>query len=207
MLGANWRSRLQLLAYAAIGFLSVLMFDRASADDTPTPLPASPDTMLAPAVVVAAGADSIDPNAVTRVTAFPPTGSRSGTGFALDDGRIATVAHALVDARRVDIGEPGSSPETIDLLAQPARAVIDPDHDMAVVTGVGLPGRLTVSARGVVAGDPVVVAGFGRDQRLQVTTGSVVGRSPGSAYGVEHPDVYAIGVSVSEGWSGGPVTT
>ena len=182
------------------------MFDRASADDTPTPLPALPDTSLAPAVVVAAGADSIDPNAVTRVTAFTATGSRSGTGFALDDGRIATVAHALVEARSVQIGELGAATESIDLAVEPNQATVDRANDLAVVTSSGLAGHLTIADSEVTAGDEVVVAGFGRDQRLQVVAGSVVGRSPGSAYGVDHPDLYAIGITVSEGWSGGPVT-
>ena len=197
-------SRLQVLASAAIGFVAVVLFDRASAGDTPTPASAAPDTVLAPAVVVAAGADFIDTNSVTRVTGITDTGTRSGTAFALDDGRVATVAHALVDARRISLGVDGGSEDAM-VVDSGARIAIDRDNDLAAISGPELAGQLRVASAPVTIGQVVGLAGFGRDERIQVVTGAVIGRSPGRDYGVDHPDVLAIDAPVAEGWSGGPV--
>ena len=201
---APGRSRLQLLTSAAIGFIAVVLFDRASAGDTPTSVPASPDTVLAPAVVVAAGADFIDTNSVTRVVGTSSAGSRSGTAFALDDGRIATVAHALIDARNIRLGV-GPDAGDLDSADGNTRVVIDRGNDLAAIAGAGLPAQLTSASEPAAVGQNVAVAGLGRDERIGVVTGAIVGRSPGSAYGVAHPDVFAISAPVSEGWSGGPV--
>lgn len=201
---APGRSRLQLLTSAAIGFIAVVLFDRASAGDTPTPAPAAPDTVLAPAVVVAAGADFIDTNAVTRVVGTSGAGSRSGTAFALDDGRIATVAHALIDARNIRLG---IGPDAGDLESAGSDVAISIDgvNDLAAIAGAELPRQLAASNEPASVGQTVAIAGIGRDERIRVITGAIIGRSPGGAYGVEHPDVFAIGAAVSEGWSGGPV--
>lgn len=184
--------------------MAVVFFDRASAGDTPTPAPALPDTVLAPAVVVAAGADFIDTNSVTRVVGTAGDGSRSGTAVALDDGRIATVAHALVDVRRIRIGV-GPAASDVTLEAHGIAVAVDDENDLAAITGVELPAQLEVATEPAFVGQTVAVAGLGRDERIMVVTGTIIGRSSGADYGVRHPDVYAVSAPVSEGWSGGPV--
>ena len=65
---ASLRLKIQMLVGTAFGFLVVVMFGVASADETPSSqIPAMP-AELAPAVVVAAGADSINTNAVGPVS-------------------------------------------------------------------------------------------------------------------------------------------
>ena len=189
---------------AAFGFATVVLIGAASADETPTSVPAQPDTSLAPAVVVAAGADTLDTNAVIRITAYSATKTQTGTAFWVDDGRVATVAHALVDARGIGLGEPDDR-ELFALDGPDAiESSIDSLHDVAAFIGSG-PSNLAVSFEPLAPGDSVALAGFARDERIEVITGHITSRGPGTDYGIARPDIYAISAEVTAGWSGGPV--
>ena len=83
----------------ASGFLLVMAVGVASADVNSSAQALSTENVpveLAPAVVVAAGADSIDVNAIARISAVHDDRISFGTGFQLDDGRVATVALSLI---------------------------------------------------------------------------------------------------------------
>lgn len=192
-----------MLIGMTFGILLVVAIGVASADDTPTSYPALPDVELVPAAVVAAGADSIDLNAVARLTTFG-TLVQHGTAFQLDDGRIGTVAHALVDARRASLGEG----EVVPLPLKDGSAeltAISRLHDVSAVEATILPSALSVSPQAAVVGQQVALAGFPDDGRATTTTGTIISRTSGADYGIGRPDVYVISATVERGWSGGPV--
>jgi S1-C subfamily serine protease len=194
-----------MLVGAASGFLMVLFIGVASADGTPASAPALPDVSLAPAVVVAAGADSIDTNAVTRLTAFTAAGTGHGTGFQVDDGRIATVAHALIDVRGVGLGEPDDQ-LLISLDGEGAAPLgLSPVNDLAAFVYPTDLSALPIASNPAQTGDVVALGGFARNARLEVVTGQVIGRGSGADYGLVQPDVLVIDAPVVPGWSGGPV--
>lgn len=159
---------------------------------------------LAPAVVVAAGADSIDANAIARVSASHDGQIEFGTGFQLDDGRIATVAHALVDARTVRFGTANAAIELDDPNLN-TDVSISRLNDLATLTGGPLASAFTVASQPAEIGDSVALAGIPEDGRIHVRTGEVIARTDGNNYGLGRPDVYAISTSVDVGYSGGPV--
>jgi len=185
-----------MLVGMAFGFLIVVMIGVASADETPSSDPALP-VELASAVVVAAGANSLDTGAVASISADTGDTIERGTAFELDDGRIATVAHALIDARQVQVN--GMDVDSTD-------AVITRQHDLASLpVTVALARSLSVADEDAVIGQTVALAGVGRDGRLTVVTGEIIARTSGSGYGVGRPDVFAISAEIEGGWSGGPV--
>jgi len=186
---------------ATFGFLIVLLIGIASADDTPTSAPVQPDIQLASAVVVAAGADTT----VAKLTIYKASSVEYGTSFRVDDGRIATVAHALIDARGVGLGE-AESRVLIPLAGENAvPSKIDSTNDVAsFIAEVTMPG-LTISETSAQPGDVVALAGFPRGGRMEIVTGEIIARTSGAAYGIERTEVYAIAAPVTEGWSGGPV--
>ncbi|MGI9605980.1 MAG: trypsin-like peptidase domain-containing protein [Acidimicrobiales bacterium] len=201
---ANWRTNSRMLVGAAFGFFVVLI-GSASADETPSSDPAVPDVTLAPAVVVAAGADTIDTNAVAMLTAYTYGARERGTAFRLDDGRIATVAHALVDARGVGIGDRDDQ-VLVRLEGEGAvPSAIDELHDLGSFHADTFLAGLPISSTPAQVGEIVALAGFPRGERLELTTGAIISRTSGAGYGIERPDVYVIGAAVSAGWSGGPV--
>ena len=190
---------MQMLIGMAFGFLLVVMFGVASADDMPTSNPVIPEVELAPAVVVAAGADSVNSDAIARIsTEVGPTIQR-GTAFQLDDGRIGSVAHALIDARSATLGD--TTTQQLDLSA----AAISNLHDVAAIAADQLPGSLSVASTEGEVGQIVAIAGIPQSGRIEVITGEVISRTSGAGYGIERPDVYVISASVEPGWSGGPV--
>lgn len=198
--GASSLLKLQMLVGSVFGFLFVVAIGVASADDTPTSNPVLPEIELAPAVVVAAGVDSIDTNAVTRLTAESELGIQIGTAFRLDDGRIATVTHAVLNATEVGL----SGGETF--------LAVDPDeinssrlHDLTTLRNEAVGPSLPIASRPSGIGESVAVAGIAANNRIEVVTGEIIDRTDGVAYGIGRPDVYALSVEVGEGWSGGPV--
>jgi S1-C subfamily serine protease len=194
-----------MLVGMTFGFLLVVTIGIASADETPTSYPASPDVELVPAAVVAAGADSIDLNAVARMTTYGRLVHR-GTAFQLDDGRIGTVAHALIDARRANVGSNDSAiglPLGAD--GEDEHVATSRLHDLSAVSGRLLDSSLSVADQPAVVGQQVALAGVPGDGRIQVLTGTVIARTSGVDYGVGRPDVYVIAAAVDQGWSGGPV--
>ena len=192
-----------MLIGMTFGFLLVVAIGVASADDTPTSYPALPDVELVPAAVVAAGTDSIDLNAVARLTTFG-TLVQQGTAFQLDDGRIGTVAHALVDARRASLGEGDAIPLPLKDGSAELTA-ISRLHDVSAVEATILPSALSVSPQAGVVGQQVALAGFPDDGRATTATGTIISRTSGADYGIGRPDVYVISATVDRGWSGGPV--
>ena len=197
------RVKIQMLVGMTFGIILVVAIGVASADDTPTSYPALPDVELVPAAVVAAGTDSIDLNAIARLTTYG-TLVQQGTAFQLDDGRIGTVAHALVDARRANLGADEVVPLQLkDGLTE--LAAISRLHDVSAVEATILPSALSVSTRPGVVGQQVALAGFPDDGRVTTTTGTIISRTSGADYGIGRPDVYVISATVDRGWSGGPV--
>lgn len=190
---------MQMLVGMAFGFLVVVMFGVASADDTPTSDPALPDVELAPAVVVAAGADSVNTNAIARLSTDANNVLQRGTAFQLDDGRIASVAHALIDARGALLGDPATEQLDLDTIA------ISRLHDLAAVAADQLPESLSVAPRSGYVGQTVALAGIPENGRIEVVTGEIISRTSGAGYGIGRPDVYVITAAVEPGWSGGPV--
>lgn len=188
-----------MLVGMAFGFLVVVMIGVASADDTPTSDPALPDIELAPAVVVAAGADSINTEAISRLSTDAGGTIQRGTAFQLDDGRIASVAHALIDARAAVLGDPATDSLEIDTLA------LSRLHDLAAVAADQLPAALAVSPDAGTVGQVVALAGIPESGRIEVVTGEIISRTSGTGYGIGRPDVYVIAAAVEPGWSGGPV--
>ena len=191
----------------ASGFLLVTGIGLASpGESSPAQFPSTEaETVeLAPAVVVAAGADSVDANAIARVAAVHDDRLEFGTGFQLDDGRIATVAHALVDARSVRFGTLDDSVELDQPNINPEVA-ISRLHDVAALSGEPLSSGFPVAADGAIVGQSVALAGIPEAGRIHVMTGEVISRTEGSAYGIGRPEVFAISTSVEVGYSGGPV--
>jgi len=188
-----------MLVGMAFGFLAVAMIGVASADDTPTSGPALPDIELAPAVVVAAGADSINTEAISRLSTDAGGTIQRGTAFQLDDGRIASVAHALIDARKAVLGDLATDPLELDTLTLTRL------HDLAAVAADQLPASMSVSADTGTVGQVVALAGIPESGRIEVVTGEIISRTSGTGYGIGRPDVYVIAAAVEPGWSGGPV--
>lgn len=208
-LGVRRHPKFELFAAAAAGFLLVVLIGVASADETPSSRTlVSPDTAgpveLAPAVVVAAGADSIDTNAVARITSLHDDSVEFGTGFQLDDGRIATVAHAIVDARTVRFG---AFDEALDVETPNTNPdfAISRLHDVASFSGSPLSASLSVADEPAIVGQSVALAGIPEEGRVVAVTGEIISRTDGIHYGLGRPDIYAISASVDEGFSGGPV--
>ncbi len=195
------RIRIRLLVGGAFGFLLVMAIGVASADVNDTAEAAKPDVQLVPAAVVAAGADSIDLNAVARLTTYGSLIQR-GSAVQLDDGRVATVAHALVDARRASLGD--SPVELEDDGGQPLVAT-SRLHDLSSLTGAELSASIRVASSPGVVGQRVALAGYPRDGRVVTTTGTIIARTSGVDYGIGRPDVFVISATVEQGWSGGPV--
>lgn len=204
--GADWRLQVRIVIGAAFGFVSAIFIGVASADETPTSGPVEPEESLAPAVVVSAGADALNTNAVIQLSAHSIDSVEYGTAFQLDDGRIGTVAHALIDARTVGLEDPRGRAFGSVVGVDSIPVSVDEVNDLAAFR---LPNRLDSMAVGstlVEVGDEVAVAGFGRDGRLVVEVGVVIYRGSGAAYGTARPEVIVISAPVAEGWSGGPVT-
>lgn len=189
-----------MLVGSVFGFLVVVMIGVASADDIPTSEPALPEVELVPAVVVAAGADSINTNSVARLAATSSLGVQNGTAFQLDDGRIATVTHAVLGASAIEIGSDADAQE-IDLAARTSSRL----HDLTTITGELFGQSLSVSQTPVAVGDPVALGGVPANERIEVIGGTIIDRADGVAYGIGRPDVYVIDATVDVGWSGGPV--
>lgn len=188
-----------------LGFFLVVFFSIASADDTPTSYPASPDVELVPAAVVAAGADSIDLNAVARLTTYGRVVQR-GTAFQLDDGRIGTVAHALIDARRASVGDDGDAiPIPLGTDPEDGRVATSRLNDLSAISGRLLGSALSAADQPAVVGQQVALAGVPGDGTIEALTGTILARTSGVDYGIGRPDVYVISATVEEGWSGGPV--
>ena len=191
----------------ASGFLLVVGIGVSSVDANASAQAPSNETVsveLAPAVVVAAGADSIDPNAIARISALHDDRVEFGTGFQLDDGRIATVAHALVDARSVRFGTLDDAVEFEEPNRNPEVAITRL-HDVATLEASLLSAGLPVAEEPAAIGQGVALAGIPEDGRIHILTGEIIGRSDGASYGIGRPEVYAISASVDAGYSGGPV--
>ncbi len=195
----------------AAGFVGTTSFGLAFADETPTSAPGAPEVQLAPAAVVAAGADVLDPNTVTRLTSYTRHLTEGGTAFALEDGRIVTVAHALVDARGIGLGDV-DDPFLIDFDAPDAPVTtVSRLHDLASVDlsdldSTGLFGaRASLAPQVPAVGSTVVMAGIPESGRLEIVTAQVLARRDGVEFGIGRPDVLVLDQAVSTGWSGGPV--
>ncbi len=184
-----------MLVGMAFGFLLVVMIGVASADETPSSDPALP-VELAPAVVVAAGANSLDTAAVAPLAVSSDGLIERGTAFQLADGRIATVAHALINAREAKVGEDNIAVVDRDISRQ---------HDLAVLRGTVLSSSLLPATAPAELGETVAIGGVPANGRIEVTTGEIIDRTSGSYYGIGRPDVYVISATVDSGWSGGPV--
>ncbi len=201
---ASWRSmrvKIRMLVGSAVGFLLVMAIGVASADVIQPSDPALPDVELAPAAVVAAGADSINLNAVARLTTYGPLIQR-GTAVQLDDGRIGTVAHALIDARRASVGD-----RPLQLANDSGQPLVATSrlHDLSSVIGTELSASLSTAASPGVVGQQVALAGYPSSGRIVTTTGTIIARTSGVDYGFGRPDVFVISATVEQGWSGGPV--
>lgn len=197
----SMRVSIRMLVGAAFGFLFVMAVGVASAGGTASSDRVLPDVELAPAAVVAAGADSIDLNAVARLTSYGPLIQR-GTAVQLDDGRIATVAHALVDARRASLGV---DPLPLVGIGDESLVSMSRLHDLSSVADSVLASSLRVASSPGVIGQEVALAGYPSDGRIVTTTGTIIARSAGVGYGIGRPDVFVISATVEQGWSGGPV--
>ena len=198
--GAPSLLKMQMLVGSVFGFLFVVAIGVASADDTPTSNPALPEIELAPAVVVAAGVDSINTNAVTRLTATSELGSQVGTAFRLEDRRVATVTHTVLDATEVSLSG-GETLISVDLDDVESSRL----HDVSTIVDDTPGPSLPIATRPGVVGDSVALAGIPPSNRIEVVTGEIIDRTDGVAYGIGRPDVYVISAPVELGWSGGPV--
>lgn len=191
---------MQMLVGSVFGFLLVVMIGVASADDEMSSEPALPEIELAPAVVVAAGADSINTTAIARLTASAELQAESGTAFQLDDDRIVTVTHALLDATEIVL----SSASEFQLF-DPDSVTSSRLHDLSVLPGSFTSAPLPVSETPVVIGEVVALSGIPESGRVEVVTGEIIDRADGVAFGIGRPDIYVISAQVAPGWSGGPV--
>ena len=203
--GATSLLKLQMLVGSVFGFLMVVMVGAAFADDIPTSNPnpvieTGAEIELTPAVVVAAGVDSVNINAIGRIAAASPTGIQNGTVFQLDDGRLASVTHALEDATDVSLIR-GSSIATVDDAALKSSRL----HDLTTIPETRFSEALSVSDVDGQVGEVVALAGIPGNGRIEVVTGEIIGREEGVAFGIGRPDVYVISAEVAPGWSGGPV--
>ena len=203
--GATSLLKLQMLVGSVFGFLMVVMVGAAFADDIPTSNPnpvteTGSEVELAPAVVVAAGVDSINTNTIARVSAVSSAGVQNGTIFQLDDGRMASVTHALDGASEVVV-ERGTSFEVVDTSTLKSSRL----HDLTTIPGTLFAESLPVAESPAEIGQGVALAGIPESGRIEVVTGEIIGREDGVAFGVGRPDVYVISAEVSPGWSGGPV--
>ncbi len=183
----------------------VVMVGAAFADENPSSNPhpvfaTGTEIELAPAVVVAAGVDSINTNAIARISASSISGTQNGTGFQLDDGRTATVTHALEGASEVLVIH-----GTDVAMVNPANINRSRLHDLSSIPGEVLDQSLTASQYPADIGQTVALAGIPESERIEVVTGQIIGREDGVAYGFGRPDVYVISAEVAPGWSGGPV--
>jgi len=190
------------------GFLLTVIIGSAFADEptSSTPVPTETeglDEELALAVVVAASADSIDLNAVARLSASDDYRVERGTVVQLSDGRVATVAHALVDANRLQIAQG----QLLDLPNPNAHAAVATSrlHDLTAISAAPLPAALDIAESPALVGQTVAIAGIPEDERVAVVTGEIISRTAGTHYGIGRPDVYVISAAVAPGWSGGPV--
>lgn len=203
--GATSLLKLQMLVGSVFGFLMVVMVGVAFADDIPTSNPnpvtqTGAEVELAPAVVVAAGADSINTNAIGRVIASSPAGIQNGTVFQLNDGRMASVTHALDGAADISLVR-GTDVEMVDSsLLQSSRL-----HDLTSIPETRFAESLPVAELPGEIGQGVALAGIPESGRIEVVAGEIIGREDGVAFGIGRPDVYVISAEVSPGWSGGPV--
>ena len=197
------RVKFQLLLGMAVGFLLVVMFGVASAGETPSSNPALPEIELAPAVVVTAGADSVDLRSIVRVSADHRVSVERGTAFQLTDGRVVTVAHAIVDARSVTIDR--NRPVLIDDVGTNPAIHINRQHDLAVIDHQLLTHGMDVAEEPAEIGEVLAVAGIGPNGQLSVTTGKVISRTAGVNYGIGRPDIYVVAAPIEAGWSGGPL--
>lgn len=191
---------MQMLVGSVFGFLFVVAIGVASADDTPTSKPALPEIELAPAVVVAAGVDSIDTNAVTRLTAQSPAGSQIGTAFRLDDGRVATVTHAVLDATELSL-----SGGATRIPVEPTNVLSSRLHDVSAIVNATTGPSMRIAEEPGEIGDSVALGGIPLNNRIDVVTGTIIDRTDGVGYGIGRPDVYVLSAEVAVGWSGGPV--
>lgn len=199
------RVKIQVLVGIAVGFLLMVAFGVASADEKSSSTLALPEVELAPAAVVAAGADSVDMNAVSRLTTYG-TLIQKGTAFQLDDGRVVTVAHALLDARRASLGDDNTNqPLPLATSAGNPLVVTSRLHDISTVSGDHMPSAMSVSLSQPAVGQSVALAGFPEDGRLTTVAGTIISRTSGVDYGFGRPDVLVISAEVDRGWSGGPV--
>lgn len=189
-----------MLVGSVFGFLVVVMIGVASADDIPTSEPALPEVELVPAVVVAAGADSINTNAIARLAATSARGVQNGTAFQLDDGRVATVTHAVLGASAIEVVN-GVSVQEIDLSTRSSSRL----HDLTTISGDLFGGALSVAETPAAVGDAVALSGVPESGRIEVIAGQIIDRTDGVGYGVGRPDVYVLDATVDVGWSGGPV--
>lgn len=194
-----------MLVGSVFGFLLVVAIGATFSGDTsslyPNPVGATgPEIELAPAVVVAAGANSIDLGAVARVAATSPSGTQNGTVFQLDDGRIAGVTHALGGAEQITITTGGASG-----VVDPSALKTSELHDLTTIAQTRLASALSVSDIAGSVGEVVALAGIPESQRIETVTGEIISREDGVGYGISRPDVYVIDAPVAPGWSGGPV--
>ncbi len=191
---------MQMLVGSVFGFLLVVAIGVASADDNNSSQPALPEIELAPAVVVAAGVDSINTNAVARLTATSLLQTESGTAVQLEGERIATVTHALIDANEIAL-EWGPNIHVVD----PATVATSQLHDLSVISGAFSSTPLAVASAAASIGDQVALGGIPEDGRTSVVTGEIIDRTDGANFGIGRPDVYVLSAPVEPGWSGGPV--
>ncbi len=197
-----------MLLGTALGFLLVVMLGVAAADEGTSSSPApsvseESDVELALAVVVAASADSLDTNAVARLSATGAGGIERGTVVQLSDGRLATVAHAVVDADRLQVDD-GT---VFDLPYPNAHNAVATSrlHDLTAINATVLPSSLDVAPAPMAVGQTVAIGGVPADGRVAAVTGEIISRTEGTHYGIGRPDVYVIAAAVTPGWSGGPV--
>ena len=120
--------------------------------------------------------------------------------FQLDDGRMASVTHALDGASEVVV-ERGTSFEVVDTSTLKSSRL----HDLTTIPGTRFAESLPVAESPAEIGQGVALAGIPESGRIEVVTGEIIGREDGVAFGVGRPDVYVISAEVSPGWSGGPV--
>ena len=198
--GGSSLLKMQMLVGSVFGFLLVVMIGVASADDETSSNPASPEIELAPAVVVAAGVDSINTNAVARLAAGDLSAAEIGTAFQLDGDRIVTVTHALLDATEISISVGSQQQRFASELVTSSRL-----HDLSVISGSFTSSVLPVSPDPVALGESVALSGIPESGRIEVITGEVIDRAAGVAFGIGRPDIYVISAGVAPGWSGGPV--
>ncbi len=198
--GASSLLKLQMLVGSVFGFLVVVMIGVASADDIPTSDPAMPEVELVPAVVVAAGIDSINTNSIARLEATWSGGVQNGTAFQLDDGRIGTVTHAVLGASGIELRH-GTNVDEIDLSTRTSSRL----HDLTTISGDLLGAQMPAAATPSAIGDSVALGGVPDSGRIEVLTGEIIDRTDGVSYGIGRPDVYVIDATVEVGWSGGPV--